>query len=149
MVRMACPWWCVSSPQETMRCKVRKMRPTPEECRLLPSCQGKCPASAQIWKWNRLQWISTTTQCQCVQMKSLNGFSNSLAWADSFTAESEIPRLGQIVSLPNPRCRMGFQLKPRLLTELFSQTQFSKMNSRYPFFPFNRPFIPSLVLFLH
>ena len=44
-----------------------------------------------------------------------------LARADNFTVESKIPRLGQIVSLPNPRCRMGFQLKPSLLTELFSQ----------------------------
>jgi hypothetical protein len=66
------------------------------------------------------------TQCQYLQMKSLNGFSNSLARAVSFTVESEIPRLGQIVALPNPSAEWVSSLNPRFLTELFSKTNFSK-----------------------
>jgi hypothetical protein len=68
--------------------------------------------------------------CQYLQMRTLNGFSNSTAWADSFTAESEIPRLGQIVSLPNPRCRMGFQLKPSFAHRALLPNSIFKMNSR-------------------
>jgi hypothetical protein len=69
------------------------------------------------------------SRCQSLQMRTLNGFSNSSAWADGFTAESEIPRLGQIVSLPNPRCRMGFQLKPSFAHRALLPNSIIKMNS--------------------
>jgi hypothetical protein len=85
------------------------------------------------WSANKclLQWNASTHDAKSLQMKSLNGFSNSSAWADGFTAESEIPRLGKIVSLPNPRCRRGFQLKPSLAHRALPQNQFFfKMNSR-------------------